>query len=67
MDRTDPYSILDIGKIADIVLVVMSCKETNAAGVKEDPFGQSKAIDELGYRGLSLIRSQGTPSLIGVL
>jgi hypothetical protein len=53
--------------VADIVLVVMSCKETNVQGVKEDPFLHSKAIDELGYRGLSLIRSQGMPSLIGVL
>lgn len=28
INRDDPYSVLDIGKVADIVLVVMSCKET---------------------------------------
>lgn len=57
MDRNNPYSVLDIGKVADIVLVVMSCKETNVSGIKDDPFGHSKAIDELGYRALSLVRS----------
>lgn len=59
--------MLDVGKVADLVLVVMSCKETNVSGVKDDPFLHSKAIDEIGYRALSLIRSQGMPSLIGVL
>lgn len=67
IDRHDPYSVMDVAKVADIVLVCMSCKETNVSGVKEDPFGQSKAIDEAGYKALNLIRSQGMPSLIGVL
>lgn len=67
MQRDDPYSVMDISKIADIVVVVMSCKETNVSGVKHDPFQQSKAIDEIGYRALNLIRSQGVPSIIGVL
>lgn len=58
---------MDIAKIADIVVVSMSCKKTNVNGVKQDPFEHAKAIDELGYRALSLIRSQGMPSLIGVL
>lgn len=34
MNRQDPYSILDISKIIDLVIVVMSCKSTNVAGVK---------------------------------
>ncbi len=67
IDRNDPYSVLDVGKVADLILVVMSCKETNVSGVKDDPFLHANAIDELGYRALSLIRSQGMPSLIGVL
>ena len=67
MDRNDPYSVMDIAKIADIVVVSMSCKKTNVNGIKQDPFEHAKAIDELGYRALSLIRSQGMPSLIGVL
>ena len=67
MDRNDPYSIMDISKICDQVLVIMSCKHTNVGGVKQDPFEHAKAIDEIGYRALSLVRSQGMPSLIGVL
>jgi hypothetical protein len=26
MDRTDVYSVLDVGKVADVVLMVMSSK-----------------------------------------
>lgn len=67
IDRNDPYSILDTCKIADLVVVCLSCKHTNVGGVKQDPFEHSKAIDEIGYRALSLLRSQGMLSLIGVL
>ena len=67
MDRNDPFSVMDIAKIADIVVVSLSCKKTNVNGIKQDPFEHAKAIDEVGYRALSLIRSQGMPSLIGVL
>lgn len=31
INREDVYSILDIGKVADLVLMVMSCKETNTS------------------------------------
>jgi len=48
---------MDIAKIADIVVVTMSCKNTNVNGIKQDPFEHAKAIDEIGYRTLSLIRS----------
>jgi len=34
INRNDPYSILDAGKVADIVLLSMSCKNTNINGVK---------------------------------
>jgi len=67
VDRNDPYSILDICKVADLVVATMSCKNTNVGGLKQDPFEQSKAIDEIGYRALHLMRSQGMPSLIGAL
>jgi hypothetical protein len=67
MDRNDPYSCLDTGKVADIVLVVMSCKNTNVKTVKADPFENEHAIDEVGYKALSLLRSQGMVPLIGVL
>ena len=67
MNRNDPYSVLDIAKVADQLLVVMSCKNTDVSGVKQDPFEHAKAIDEIGYRALNLVRSQGMPCLLGVL
>jgi hypothetical protein len=67
INRDDPYSVLEIGKIADIVLVSMSCKETEIDGLKLNPEKFSNAIDEAGYKALGLLRSQGLPSLIGVL
>jgi pre-rRNA-processing protein TSR1 len=67
IDRNSPYSVMDVAKVADMVLCVMSCRRTNVQNVKQDPFQHAKAIDEIGYRALSLIRSQGMPSLIGVL
>jgi len=57
MNRNDPYSILDVAKVSDLVIVGMSCRNTNVTGVKQDPFEHAKAIDELGYRALSLVRS----------
>lgn len=58
---------MDVCKVADIVVAVMSCKETKVGGLKQDPFETANAIDEIGYRALHLVRSQGMPSLIGVL
>lgn len=57
MNREDPVSVLEIGKIADIVLVVMSCKEVDTKGLKIDPDKYSHAIDETGYKALGLLRS----------
>lgn len=59
--------MLEAGKVADIILVVMSCKEAETTGLKTDPDRFAHAIDEVGYRALSLLRSQGIPGLIGVL
>lgn len=67
MDRNDPNSVLDVAKVADQLVVIMSCKHTDVSGVKQDPFEHSKAIDEIGYRALNLVRSQGMPCLMGVL
>lgn len=67
IDRNDSYSILDAGKICDLMVVVMSCKHTNVKNLKQDPFIHAKAIDEVGYKALSLIRSQGMVSLVGCL
>ena len=67
IDRNDPYSVMDVCKMADILITVMSCKNTIISGLKQDPFANAKAIDETGYRALSLVRSQGMPTLLGVL
>lgn len=67
IDRTDVYDVLDTGKVADLVLMVMSCASVDATNLKNDPDISSGAIDEAGYRALSMLRSQGTMSLIGVL
>ena len=60
-------AVLEIGKIADIILVAMSCADTEIKGLKTDPDRYSNAIDEVGYKALGLLRSQGQPGLIGVL
>ena len=67
IDRENPHAVLEVGKIADMILVVMSCAETETKGLKVDPDQFSHAIDETGYKALSLLRSQGLPALIGVL
>ena len=67
IDRNDVYSVLDVGKVADLVLVIMSCKNANESQLKIDPDKYSGAVDEAGYRALALLRSQGMVSLIGVL
>ena len=67
IDRENPHAVLEIGKLADIVVVVMSCADTDVKGLKVDPDNHSNAIDEVGYKALGLLRSQGMPALIGVL
>jgi len=69
IDRVDVYSVLDIGKVADIILMVMSCKQTDESKINSniDPDMYSGAIDEQGYKALALLRSQGMVNLVGVL
>lgn len=67
INRNDVYSVLDVGKVADIVLMVMSCKDTDESKLKIDPDQHTGAIDEQGYRALNLLRAQATMSLVGVL
>lgn len=67
IDRNDQHAVLEVGKMADIILVAMSCVDTDIQGLKIDPDRCSNAIDETGYKALGLLRSQGMPSLIGVL
>ena len=65
--KRDAYSILDISKIADIILFTFSCKEAKADKVRDDPDEFANAIDETGYKILNLLRVQGIPSSIGIL
>ncbi|CDW72986.1 pre-rrna-processing protein tsr1 homolog [Stylonychia lemnae] len=67
INREDDEAVLQVGKIADLILVVMSCAESDIKGVKIDPDRFSNAIDETGYKALGLLRSQGLPALVGVL
>jgi hypothetical protein len=57
INREDEYSVLEVGKIADIIVVVMSCADSNIQGLKVDPDKYSNAIDEIGYKSLGLLRS----------
>ena len=45
----------------------MSCSDSDSKGLKVDPDRFSNAIDEQGYKALSLLRSSGLPGLIGAL
>ncbi len=57
IDRNDVYSVLDVGKISDLIIMVMSCKNTKESNLKIDPDAHSDAIDEVGYKALALLRS----------
>ena len=65
--KRDPYSVLDIAKVADIMIFTFSCEEAKVDKVKDDPDEFANAIDETGYKILSLLRVQGVPPSIGVL
>jgi pre-rRNA-processing protein TSR1 len=57
----DVYSVLDICKVADMILFVSSCKSTEFTKWKSDPDKFSHSIDEFGYKILSMLRAQGLP------
>ena len=65
--KRDPYSVLDVAKVADIIIFTFSCEEAKVDKVKDDPDEFANAIDETGYKILSLLRVQGIPPSIGVL
>jgi hypothetical protein len=46
IDRDDVYSVLDAGKVADMVLMAMSAQEADESLLKVDPEKYSGAIDE---------------------
>lgn len=57
MNREDDNSVMEVGKIADLIVVVMSCADSDAKGLKIDPDQFANAIDEQGYKALGLLRS----------
>jgi len=59
-------SILDICKVADVVLVVSSCNELPFAKAKLNP-ETCAPFDEPFYQQLSLLRNSGLPPTFGVI
>jgi hypothetical protein len=57
INRENPEEVLEIGKVADMIVVAMSCREVDIKGLKIDPNKYSHAIDEIGYKALGLLRS----------
>jgi len=61
------YAVMDITKVADIICLVMSCKGTDHLNIKLDPDKYCKAIDDLGYKHINMLRAQGLPEVVGIL
>jgi hypothetical protein len=59
-------AVLDYGKIVDCFLHVFSCKNADLSKVKLDP-SSCCAFDEIGYKLLSALKTQGFPPAVGVL
>ena len=64
---TDIESLMDIIKCADIICPVLSCKSTNIQEMGLDPHEKGGAFDDFGYSILNMIRSTGTPTIIGII
>ncbi len=61
------YAVLDVAKVADFICVVMSCKATDYSKIKLDPDTHCHAIDDLGYKHINMLRTQGMPVVLGAL
>lgn len=59
-------AVLDWGKIVDVIVAVFSCGHLDTSKAKLDP-GTCCAFDEMGYKILSLLRTQGIPPVLGVI
>ena len=60
--KREVYNIMDICKVADVVIFVSSCRNTDVSNWKLDPDKFSHSIDDFGYNILSMLRAQGLPS-----
>merc|ERR1711957_203577 len=65
--QRDIYCILDICKIADLVIFVTSTKGTDVTNMKKNPDKFSNCIDSFGYEILTMLRAQGIPQHIALV
>lgn len=65
--KREIYEVMDVCKVADVLILAMSCKDAQLEKLKDDPDQFANAIDEKGYKFLDVIRAQGVPPSIGVL
>jgi len=65
--QRDIYCILDICKIADLVIFVSSTKGTDVTNWKKNPDKFSNCIDSFGYEILTMLRAQGLPQHISII
>lgn len=63
----DPHALLDVSKVADILVFVLSCEKAQVDKLRDDPDEYAHAIDEIGYKMLSNLRVQGIPPCITAL
>eukprot|EP01016_Furgasonia_blochmanni_P049610 TRINITY_DN754_c0_g2_i3.p1 TRINITY_DN754_c0_g2~~TRINITY_DN754_c0_g2_i3.p1 ORF type:complete len:859 (-),score=228.30 TRINITY_DN754_c0_g2_i3:1607-4183(-) len=63
----DTTSFLDYCKVADILVVALSCKNTVTSGMTLDPYENARAFDDFGYNMISNLRAQGLLPVVGVL
>ena len=55
--KRELYDVLDICKVADVLIVALSCKNAQVQNLKKDPDQFANAIDEKGYQFLNILRS----------
>lgn len=67
LSSRETFDVLDICKVADVVVFPFSCKSADVSNWKKDPDSFANAIDERGYEILSMLWGQGLPPSIGVL
>lgn len=59
--------LLDLCRVADVIVPVLSCRSTNTQGLALDPYGSGKAFDDNGYTLLNILKNQGIPSTVSVI
>lgn len=60
-------TMLDYAKVADVIVPVLSCKQTNLEGMNLNPYENAKAFDDIGYEQINALRQQGVLNSVCVL